>query len=91
MLAPSPLAPLTQIQDGIVPAWEDPQNKNGGKWSIQVPKEKSKAQIDQMWLYTVSGRDTSHMTWLTVADARCDWRDIRNASYSGQRTSRASD
>jgi len=41
------------FKDGIVPAWEDPQNKNGGKWSIQVPKEKSKTQIDQMWLYTM--------------------------------------
>jgi translation initiation factor 4E len=37
-----------------MPAWEDPANKNGGKWSIQLPREKYRASIDQMWLYTVS-------------------------------------
>ncbi|WWC72712.1 uncharacterized protein I206_106676 [Kwoniella pini CBS 10737] len=41
------------FKDGIMPAWEDPKNKNGGKWSIQVPKEKSKGAIDKMWLYTM--------------------------------------
>ncbi|WWD20831.1 hypothetical protein CI109_105308 [Kwoniella shandongensis] len=41
------------FKDGIMPAWEDPKNKNGGKWSIQVPKEKSKGVIDKMWLYTM--------------------------------------
>jgi translation initiation factor 4E len=37
-----------------MPAWEDPANKNGGKWSIQLPREKYRASIDQMWLYTAS-------------------------------------
>jgi hypothetical protein len=37
-----------------MPAWEDPHNKNGGKWAIQVPRDKSKGVIDKMWLYTVS-------------------------------------
>jgi translation initiation factor 4E len=37
-----------------MPAWEDPANKNGGKWSIQLPREKYRSSIDQMWLYTVS-------------------------------------
>ncbi|WRT70841.1 uncharacterized protein IL334_007840 [Kwoniella shivajii] len=41
------------FKDGIMPAWEDPKNKMGGKWSIQVPKEKSKGAIDKMWLYTM--------------------------------------
>lgn len=41
------------FKDGIMPAWEDPQNKNGGKWAIQLPRDKSKPVIDQMWLYTV--------------------------------------
>ncbi|WVQ86117.1 hypothetical protein IAT38_008285 [Cryptococcus sp. DSM 104549] len=41
------------FKDGIMPAWEDSQNKNGGKWSIQVPKDKSKGVIDKMWLYTM--------------------------------------
>jgi translation initiation factor 4E len=37
-----------------MPAWEDPANKNGGKWAIQVPRDKTKTVIDKMWLYTVS-------------------------------------
>lgn len=42
------------FKNGIIPAWEDPQNKNGGKWSIQVPKNsESKSSIDRMWLYTM--------------------------------------
>lgn len=41
-------------QEDIIPAWEDVANKNGGKWSVQLPKEKTKTIIDQMWLYTVS-------------------------------------
>lgn len=40
-------------QDGIIPAWEDEANKNGGKWSIQLPKDKNRANVDKMWLYTV--------------------------------------
>jgi translation initiation factor 4E len=40
-------------QEDIIPAWEDVANKNGGKWSVQLPKEKTKTIIDQMWLYTV--------------------------------------
>jgi hypothetical protein len=41
-------------QEGIIPAWEDEANKTGGKWSIQLPKEKNRANVDKMWLYTVS-------------------------------------
>ncbi|TXT10735.1 hypothetical protein VHUM_02240 [Vanrija humicola] len=41
------------FKNGIIPAWEDPQNKNGGKWAIQVPRDKSKATIDKAWLYTM--------------------------------------
>lgn len=44
------------FKDGIAPAWEDPMNKDGGKWEIQVAREKSKSVIDKMWLYTVSFR-----------------------------------
>lgn len=47
------------FKDGIIPAWEDAQNKNGGKWAIQVPRDKTKGTIDQMWLYTVSARGAS--------------------------------
>jgi translation initiation factor 4E len=45
---------LHEKQEGIIPAWEDEANKAGGKWSIQLPKEKNRANIDKMWLYTVS-------------------------------------
>lgn len=41
------------FKEDIIPAWEDPANKNGGKWSVQLPKEKTKGHIDQMWLYTM--------------------------------------
>lgn len=42
------------FKEGIIPAWEDEANKNGGKWSIQLPRDKNKANVDKMWLYTVS-------------------------------------
>jgi translation initiation factor 4E len=46
--------PLQRItQEGIIPAWEDDANKNGGKWSIQLPKDKNRPNVDKMWLYTV--------------------------------------
>jgi translation initiation factor 4E len=41
------------FKDGIIPAWEDEANKNGGKWSIQLPKDKNRANVDKMWLYTM--------------------------------------
>jgi len=41
------------FKDGIIPAWEDDANKNGGKWSIQLPKDKNRANVDKMWLYTM--------------------------------------
>jgi len=41
------------FKDGIIPAWEDEANKNGGKWSIQLPKEKNRGSVDRMWLYTM--------------------------------------
>lgn len=41
------------FKEGIQPAWEDPANGNGGKWSVQLPREKHRSQIDKLWLYTV--------------------------------------
>jgi translation initiation factor 4E len=41
------------FKEGIIPAWEDEANKNGGKWSIQLPKDKNRHQVDKMWLYTM--------------------------------------
>ncbi|KAG6878391.1 hypothetical protein C0993_007573 [Termitomyces sp. T159_Od127] len=41
------------FKDGIIPAWEDEANKNGGKWSIQLPRDKNRNNVDRMWLYTM--------------------------------------
>ncbi|EPQ27887.1 uncharacterized protein PFL1_04631 [Pseudozyma flocculosa PF-1] len=41
------------FKDGVKPAWEDPANTNGGKWSIQLPRDKTRANIDRLWLYTM--------------------------------------
>ncbi|BGP57540.1 hypothetical protein JCM8202_002260 [Rhodotorula sphaerocarpa] len=41
------------FKQGIVPAWEDQANKEGGKWSVQLPRGKYSDQIDQYWLYTM--------------------------------------
>jgi len=41
------------FKEGIIPAWEDEANKSGGKWSIQLPKDKNRSNVDKMWLYTM--------------------------------------
>jgi translation initiation factor 4E len=41
------------FKQGIKPMWEDPANKHGGKWSIQLPRNKTMSDIDNIWLYTV--------------------------------------
>jgi len=66
------------FKEGIIPAWEDEANKNGGKWSIQLPKDKNRANVDKMWLYTMlaaigetfdpfltSGEETSPQSLIT--------------------------
>ena len=37
------------FKHNIEPKWEDPICANGGKWTMNFPKEKS----DKPWLYTV--------------------------------------
>lgn len=41
------------FKESIIPAWEDAANKDGGKWSIQLPKDKNRSNVDKMWLYTM--------------------------------------
>ncbi|KAG0198727.1 eukaryotic translation initiation factor 4E [Mortierella sp. GBA30] len=41
------------FKQGIKPMWEDPANKRGGKWSIQLPRNKTMSEIDNIWLYTM--------------------------------------
>ncbi|KAI0788586.1 eukaryotic translation initiation factor 4E class I [Abortiporus biennis] len=54
IVPPSQLPPKANyylFKEGIIPAWEDEANKDGGKWSIQLPKDKNREVIDKMWLY----------------------------------------
>ncbi|KAI0756651.1 eukaryotic translation initiation factor 4E class I [Daedaleopsis nitida] len=56
IVPPSQLPPKANyyvFKEGIIPAWEDEANKNGGKWSIQLPRDKNRAHVDKMWLYTM--------------------------------------
>ncbi|EEY64060.1 uncharacterized protein PITG_02580 [Phytophthora infestans T30-4] len=41
------------FKDGIVPEWEDPENKNGGEWSIR--KEVGAQELDEFWEKLVLG------------------------------------
>lgn len=41
------------FKQGIKPAWEDSANTNGGKWSIQLPRDKTRPAIDKLWLFTM--------------------------------------
>lgn len=42
------------FRQGVVPMWEDPQNKLGGKFVLTIPKKDSKAgRCDEWWLYTL--------------------------------------
>jgi len=40
------------FKEGIMPAWEDPQNAHGGKWVIEL-KTTEKQELDTIWLYTL--------------------------------------
>ncbi|KAG0246206.1 eukaryotic initiation factor 4E [Mortierella sp. GBAus27b] len=41
------------FKQGIKPMWEDSANNHGGKWSIQLPRNKTMGDIDNIWLYTM--------------------------------------
>ena len=41
-------------QDGIQPMWEDDSNKDGGRWLINLEKNKRSTYLDDFWLETVS-------------------------------------
>ncbi|KAL4064890.1 translation initiation factor eIF 4e-like domain-containing protein [Scleroderma yunnanense] len=57
------------FKEGIIPAWEDEANKNGGKWSIQLPKEKNRGNVDKMWLYTMlAAIGETFDPYLTITD-----------------------
>lgn len=64
------------FKDDIIPAWEDPANKHGGKWSVQFPRDKTRNQIDAMWLNTVSKRfdhfGLMGLSCLMLSTLRCE-------------------
>lgn len=39
------------FKEGIRPAWEDPANQRGGRWSVQLPRDRNRDFIDKWWLY----------------------------------------
>jgi translation initiation factor 4E len=41
------------FKEGVRPAWEDPVNKNGGKWTFSQLKTKRGPELDRNWLHTV--------------------------------------
>jgi translation initiation factor 4E len=42
------------FRQGIQPMWEDPQNVEGGKFVLTIPKKDSKSgRCEEWWLYTV--------------------------------------
>lgn len=42
------------FKEGVMPAWEDPKNENGGKWALQLnTSEREKTLLDEIWLYTI--------------------------------------
>jgi len=42
------------FRHGIEPSWEDPQNQDGGKFVLNIPKKESRGgKCDEYWLFTV--------------------------------------
>ncbi|PRP74260.1 hypothetical protein PROFUN_12007 [Planoprotostelium fungivorum] len=41
------------FKQGIQPKWEDPNNGQGGKWTVIIPKQGNKNSIDTWWLNTM--------------------------------------
>jgi hypothetical protein len=40
---------IQMFKDGILPAWEDPVNKNGSEYRIDIPKYSSEEVIQNIW------------------------------------------
>lgn len=42
------------FREGVQPMWEDPENKDGGKFVLTIPKKDSKnGRCDEWWLFTI--------------------------------------
>jgi len=44
---------LCYLQDGIQPMWEDPVNKGGGRWVLNLDKRQRMRELNDLWLETV--------------------------------------
>lgn len=42
------------FKQGIRPMWEDPANKRGGRWLINLDKKNREMELDNYWLEIVS-------------------------------------
>lgn len=74
IVVPSLIAPNSNyylFKEGIKPAWEDSANAKGGKWSVQLPRGKFSAEIDQYWLFTMLAAigETFETPYTSAADA----------------------
>ena len=38
------------FKEGIKPMWEDPQNKDGGRWLISIDKRMRNQLLDDLWM-----------------------------------------
>lgn len=43
------------FKSGVRPEWEDPQNKDGGKWSFMFRERQHPSDIDGLWLDVLLG------------------------------------
>jgi len=41
------------FKDGIKPMWEDSANRKGGRWVINLEKQRRNIELDQFWLETL--------------------------------------
>lgn len=41
------------FRSGIMPAWEDPKNAGGGKWTFSIKKDKRAEMYNDAWLNTI--------------------------------------
>lgn len=41
------------FKDGIKPMWEDPRNKWGGRWLVNLSKQRRHIELDRLWLETL--------------------------------------
>ena len=41
------------LQEGIEPMWEDPKNRNGGRWLLNLDKKDRQSCLDNCWMETV--------------------------------------